>query len=292
MRVTDTMRMLEISRANAQAASRLADATRHAGAGARVVAPSDDPVAYAVAVRRTASLETLRTRTTLSRAAADELSIAERALDGASELMSEAKSLALQGANEALGPADRKLLAERVRAIRESVVELANTRGTRGFVFGGTRTDIPPFDPTGAFAGNDGQILVPVSDGIAPRANASGAKAFTSAGGRDVLADLEALAAALETDDLASVRASIDAVDAGHAQVVRAQVDVGFAMDRFRVVGDLHEEAAAVLEVTLTKGRGADDLASLFSELNAASSTYQQSLEVTRKLLALPSLAE
>jgi flagellar hook-associated protein 3 FlgL len=291
MRVTDGMKLISVARTNNASAARVAEATRRASAGARVLAPSDDPVAYASIVRRTATLEGLQGRVKLGRAAADELSLAERALDDASNLVSEAKSLAVQGANETMSPTDRALLADRVRAIRESVIELGNTRGTRGYAFAGTRTDQPPFDLAGAFTGNDAAIRVPISGGVAPRANASGARAFTAAGGRDVLADLEDLAVALDANNVVDIRASIDVIQTGHDQVVAAQVDVGLSMDRFRVVADLNEESGMTIANAIAGDRGSEDIAELITELTAASATYEQSLTVTRRLLALPGLA-
>lgn len=291
MRVTDGMHMLIAMRSNAAAASRLDKAARAASAGARVLAPSDDPVAYAALVRRGATIATADARAQVARGAADELGIAERALDSAAELVDEARSLAVQGSNEALSAVDRGFLAVRVRALREQLIEVGNTRGTNGYLFGGTRTDAPPFDPAGTFVGNDVERRVPLSDDVAPRANPSGARAFTAAGGRDVLADLDALATALETDDVAGVRTAIDLTREAHAQIVAVQVEVGLGMDRFRIGADLLDDARLSVETGYARDSGATEAPSILTELAASSSAYEQSLEVTRRLLSLSSLA-
>ncbi|MBX3186775.1 MAG: hypothetical protein KF819_07155 [Labilithrix sp.] len=291
MRVTDNARLLSLMRQNAANAERLSNASRRAAAGAKVIAPSDDPVAYATYVRRGASLASMSARVRTARAGADELGVAERALDSATELLSEAKALALQGSSESLNASDREVLAQRVSGLRSSLLELANARGVGGYVFAGTRTGAPPFDAAGAFTGNDNAVRIPVSEGVSTRMNASGAKAFTAAGGVDVFAALDALAGALSSNDLAGIRAGIGAVQASHEQVVAVQVDAGLGIERLRSVADVIDEAAVSVALSRSRDVGADELAQLATELSAASTSYTQSLEVTRRLLSLPSLA-
>lgn len=292
MRVTDNARLLGVLRNNALSTSRLTSASRRASAGARVTKPSDDPVAYTTSLRRGSTLANMASRTRTARSAADELTIAEGALDSATELLGQAKSLAVQGANETLSATDRNALALQVTGLREQLLELANTRGSGGFVFAGTRTDTPPFDAAGAFAGNDGVMRVPVSDGVTPRMNVSGAKAFTAAGGSDVFAELSALATALSANDLVGIRGAIGTVQKGYDQIVAVQVDAGLSIERLRSSADVIDQASLAVTQARTRDVGADDLAGLATELSAAGSAYSQSLTVTKMLLSLPSLAK
>jgi flagellar hook-associated protein 3 FlgL len=291
MRVTNNSRLLSAIRNNAASTTRLTKASRLASSGARVVAPSDDPVAYAKSIRLGSELATLASRSSAARSAADELSIGERALDAVTELLGEAKSLAVQGANGALSPTDRKALAQSVDGMREQLLQLANTRGSQGFVFAGSATKVPPFDASATFVGNDDTMRVPISDGIAPRMNISGAKAFTVAGGRDLFADLAALSTALKTDDLAGIRTGMDTIQAGYDQVVAAQVDAGLSIERLQSSADVMETSSLTIDMSRSRDLGADDYAGLATELAAAGNAYEQSLTVTRRLLSLPSLA-
>jgi flagellar hook-associated protein 3 FlgL len=292
MRVTDNTRLLALMRNNASSAERLTQASRRTAAGAKVLAPSDDPIAYSTSVRRGSTIANLASRTRIARSASDDLSIMERSLDSATELLSEAKSLAVQGSNETLSPTDRGALALRVKGIRDQLLELANTRSASGYGFGGSRTDLPPFDPSGNFVGNDTVMRIPVTDGVAPSKNVSGAKAFTAAGGTDVFADLTALATALSSDDLTGIRSGIDTMQKGYDQIVAVQVDAGLAIERLRSSADVLDAASLAVSQSRSRDVGADDLAGLATELAAASSAYSQSLTVTRTLLSLPSLAD
>jgi flagellar hook-associated protein 3 FlgL len=292
MRVTDNARLLGVLRNNAVSTIRLTNASRRASAGAKVSKPSDDPVAYTTSVRRGSTIANMASRSRTARAAADELNVAQGALDSATELLAQAKSLAVQGANETLSPTDRNALALQVSGIRDQLLDLANTRGSGGYVFAGSRTDTAPFDTAGTFTGNDGVMRVPVSDGVAPRMNVSGAKAFTIAGGTDVFAELTALTTALSTNDLVGIRSSIGTVQKGYDQVVAVQVDSGLSIERLHSAADVIDTASLAIGQARTRDVGADDLAGLATELSAAGNSYSQSLTVTKMLLSLPSLAK
>lgn len=68
------------------------------------------------------------------------------ALSQMDELITRAKEVAQQGANESLTPAARAFLAEEVFQIRDQVVGLGNSSYQGRFVYGGADDDDPPFD--------------------------------------------------------------------------------------------------------------------------------------------------
>lgn len=292
MRVTDNIRLLTMMRSGQIAAARVNSASAQAAAGAKVNKPSDDPVAYATVVRRDADIASVQSRSMVARNAADGLTIAENTLDSASSVMQTAMNLAVQGANESLSPSDRNAIALQVKGLRDQLISLANTKGDNGYIFGGTKTATQPFDSTtAAFSGNDGATKVAITDGVAPRGNVSGARAFTAAGGRDVFADLATLQAALEGGDVSGIRTSIDNIKAGHEQIIGVQVEAGLSIERLQSSADVLDASAVSLASTRSRAIGADDPASLITNMSAATTAYQQSLEVTRRLLTLPSLA-
>jgi flagellar hook-associated protein 3 FlgL len=68
------------------------------------------------------------------------------ALSQMDELITRAKEVAQQGANESLTPDSRAFLAEEVFQIRDQVVGLGNSSYQGRFVYGGADDDDPPFD--------------------------------------------------------------------------------------------------------------------------------------------------
>jgi flagellar hook-associated protein 3 FlgL len=291
MRVTDQMKMTSLVTTNLATQKRLDAATRRAAAGTRVLKPSDDPSAYALASRHASSAAKLTAATRGAREAADEVALAERTLDAGASMIEEALASATQGANDTMSPNDRANLGRHVTALRDGLISLANSRGPSGYLFGGTNTATPPFDPSGAFTGNDGVVELPLTDGTTVRRNVSGARAFTAAGGQDVFANLTALSTALNTNNVAGIRSAIDALQSSHSQLVGMQADAGMSIERLTSAADVMDQSIVSLAGSQSRALGADDPAGLFTELSLASASYEQSLAVTRRLLAIPSLA-
>lgn len=275
--------------ARSHAAQRFDKAVRVATSGTNVSAPSDNPAGYADKVRGDNALAVLDQRAKVATEASSELGVADGALASAANVMSKIRSLATEGANETLNANDRKTLAQNVSALREQLIGLANTKYGDKYLFGGSATSTPPFDTAGAFTGNDNVIRVPVGAGVELTANVSGAKAFTSAGGKDVFAEIDKLATALQNDDLNGIRGSFTALDASHTQIVNAEMSAGIAAERFNSSADIISTA----KLAIARAREAidGDPAQQLSELQIAKTTYERSIAVTRELLQAPSLA-
>ncbi|MFO0650567.1 MAG: hypothetical protein U0326_30370 [Polyangiales bacterium] len=284
MRITENMTLAAARRGQAQATRRMADASRVAASGQRVSAPSEDAVAWSTAVGHEARIQRMEARLRMSDRVTSDLDLAESTLASAGDLMARARELAVQGANGSLDARARADLGREVTDLRSAMISLADTRGASGYIFGGTRTDAAPFDTLGAFSGNDVETRAEVADGVTARSNASGARAFTAAGGRDILADLQTLANALTTDDVLTVRTSITAMDAGHAQLLSARVETGLGAERFRSAADVTNNA-------LTNARSAKaseveaDLPSALTDLTATHAAYERGVAVTRDIL-------
>jgi flagellar hook-associated protein 3 FlgL len=286
MRVTERSRVGTMILTQNRAAARFGNAARIAASGARVTKPSDDPVAYGSKVRRDYAIAMLEERSKIASRAEGELTVVQNALSAASDMLIQAKETAIQGASTTTDPKARKLLAEDVRTMRDSLLSLANTKYGEKYLFGGTRSDTLPFSPDGTFNGNDQVVRVPVLEGVSPPSNVSGAKAFTVAGGRDIFADLTALADALDSDNQTAVKDLITPLSTNHEQVVRAQVEAGFNAERFRTAADvLVSTKAAVAERLSAEIEG--DPAEQITELTLARNAYERSVAVTKQLLSI-----
>ncbi len=288
MRVTETMKLSGLMANNAESASRLHDASARASSGKRVRGPADDPGAFAQIARYEGAIATYESRKVAVDRAADDLAFAEGALASAADLMARARELAVQMADGAVAPADRAIAAKEVTQIRQQLVGIANSRSGEGYVFGGSRVDVPPFDAAGAFVGNDVAIPVEVAEGVRVRQNASGAQAFTAAGGRDILQDLDAFVTALSTNDVAGVSAMVGHMASGHGQITAARSEVGLTLDRLRMASTA---AHAGRDAILRARAGVEELdaTEAYLGLTRAQQAYERSLEVTRKLLSIAS---
>ncbi len=287
MRITQAMSLNTVLAAESRAAEQMGRLTEMASSGLRVGQPSDDPAAYASIVQRDAQIATVQGRSSAATLAATNLGFAENTLDQATTLLEKARSLAVEQANATLTGADRSNAATQIDGLRQQLLALANARGSSGYVFGGTKTGSPPFDPSGAFVGNDGAAHVEVADGVLVRSNASGAQAFTAAGGgRDVFADLTALSAAFSSNNVAAIQASLVDLDASHQQLLAARIDTGERAGRLQSASDAMNSALTLMQTARASEADAD-APSTFSNLQASQAAYQQALLVNKQILSL-----
>ena len=282
MRVSDGMRLDAMTRQVTLASQLQVDASREASTGLRVGAPSDDPVAAAQAARIQAQYDASDAYRTAIKDGRGDLETAESTLASATDLVGQAHDLALQGANGSLNASDRADLAVQVGQLRDQLVALANTKGTQGYVFGGTATDQPPYDTNGTFKGNGNERVLEVGPNVAAVISVSGAVAFS--GNADVFAALTSLQSALQTNDVAQITASVSQLDAAQRQVVAARVDAGMKLTRLDTADAAHQAAQTTLSTQKHDAVDADPAAA-YSKLMAVQSSIDQAITVARSTL-------
>ncbi len=264
------------------------DAATEASTGARLITPSKDPVAAARAVRVQASIDRTKALGETIRDVRGDLELSESALASATDILARIRELTMSASSESMSDDGRKLLATEVATLKGELVSLANTKGAQGFLFGGTQTATPPFSALGAFTGNDLPRDVEISPGSTVRANASGASAFTAAGGVDVFKTLDTLDAALQAGDADQVAATLASIDASHRQVVDARARIGMTLSRLDVTDAVHAEVVTSLSATL-HGLVDADLPAAYSRLVTLQQRIEQAIGVTRQILAMSS---
>uniref|UniRef100_A0A7C4CE21 Flagellar hook-associated protein 3 n=1 Tax=Fervidobacterium thailandense TaxID=1008305 RepID=A0A7C4CE21_9BACT len=84
-----------------------------------------------------------------------------------SELYHRVRELMVRGANGTNTVDERNAIAAELRALKEHLIEVANTRVGDEFIFGGARSELKPVD-------EDGNILTPIEANVRRRANALG----------------------------------------------------------------------------------------------------------------------
>jgi flagellar hook-associated protein 3 FlgL len=287
MRVTNAMFLNDALSNETVTSDQLYTLTQEASSGYKVQAPSDDPDAYASVVSLDARIATLQDRSTAATTAMTSLSLADGALSSGSDLLVQAKQLAIEMANGTVDPGTRASTASQVNGILQQLIALANTEGSNGYVFGGTATGTPPFDSSGNFLGNNGTTTVEVADGVTAQTNVSGADAFTATGGRDIFADLSNFATALSSNDLAGITSAISNLDSDDQQIVAARATAGDLTDSLQSSTTVISNSLTNEQTQLANTQDAD-VAQVYSEYAAAQTGYQAALSVTQQILSLP----
>jgi len=151
----------------------LSETELQVASGKRILRPSDDPSAAV----RILDLKEAEQRLAQYQRNADwataRLEQEETTLQGIGNLLQRARELTVRGNNGTMSTVDRQAIAAEIEQIRDSFLQLTNTRDANGeYIFAGFRTQTPPmkmeFDDQGRaqfdYEGDEGQRLLQIGE--------------------------------------------------------------------------------------------------------------------------------
>ncbi|MCL9670392.1 MULTISPECIES: flagellar hook-associated protein FlgL [Enterobacteriaceae] len=124
--------------------------------GQRVNKPSDDPIAASQAVVVSQAQQQNEQYKTARTFATQKVSLEENVLSQVTTAVTSAHTSLVAAANGTLSDDDRASMATELQGVRDQLLNLANsTDGNGRYIFGGYKTDTPPFDASGAYNGGN-----------------------------------------------------------------------------------------------------------------------------------------
>lgn len=189
LRPTQSTNYQQVLRGITANTQRLVAAQEQTATGKRILRPSDDPVGTATAIslrRRSSHLESYLASVEKARPV---LATAATEIEQASSLMSEARSLLLQGLNGALSQEDRNSVADQLEEVAESMLGVGNARFGDRYLFAGTETATRPFELRGRgpdrfveYRGNSEEQTIRIGRDVGVGLNLPGNELFSGAG--------------------------------------------------------------------------------------------------------------
>jgi flagellar hook-associated protein 3 FlgL len=156
-RATDRMSTTQNKLANTQA---------QLAVGKQILAPSAAPDQAAAIQRLKGEVQRQDSHMRTLDVAMRRFSAEETALSASNDLLIRLKELGIQAANDTLAPDDRKAIGVEMKALRDQLLSLGNTRDDSGnYLFSGTRVNTPAFaeNSTGQvqYLGDQTQTRIP-----------------------------------------------------------------------------------------------------------------------------------
>jgi flagellar hook-associated protein 3 FlgL len=219
------------------------------------------------------------------------LQVADSALGNAVTAMTRANSLAVEGANGTLSPADRQALAGEVQGILNQMLSLANTSYQGAYVFAGTAVTTPPFALNGntvAYAGNGLTNQVQLSSGVSMTANVPGNQLFLNPSG-SVLQSLQDLSVALSTGT--NIPAAVTEVQNGLAALNSQRVFYGNALNQITASENFLNQDTLDLSQQENVLAGAD-MAAAATSFSQAQVANQATISATSQILSQKTLLD
>lgn len=257
--------------------------------GRQLNRPSDSPSGLVTSMQSRSALA--RTQQHLRNAdnATGWLDTADSALQGSVTMLQRVRDLTVQAQNPTVTDSGREALAREVEALRDGMLEVANTRYGGRLLFAGN-ADVPSaFDASGAYQGDTGAVTRTVADGQQMQVNVVGSAAFGDGAG-SVFQVLTTIADDMRTDPSNVASNNLGALDGALDRVLTSLGEVGARSNRVENV----VERATTQELTL-RSRISEvedvDLAQTIMELQLQEVAYQAALGATSRVIQ-PSLMD
>jgi len=252
-----------------------------AASGVRLLAPSDDPVGAARSVRVRAMRGDVETARDNIESVGRELGRSETALGSMGDVLSRARELAVAMSNPVASAGDRGAVAQEVVQLRQSLIDLGNSRIGDRRLFGGSQTGTNPFDASGTYTGDASTVAVGLYASATVQVTLDGGAVLAgTSGGPNVLESLDKLATALTADDIDGVRGELDTLDRGIDWLSQQRSLVGA---RMKLLDNL-DNHLGTLEVQLVDQQSEledADVVEAYSELVRTKTAFESVLQVT-----------
>lgn len=211
---------------------------RQMSSGKRVTVPSDDPnSAIKILHLKTALTQNDQYQRNLQDGQGW-LQTTESTLNSVEQIVSDAQTLAVQGANSSLPAGARDALAKNVQVLYDQMVAQANSTYGNRYLFGGWKTLSQPYtDVAGVmtYNGDANEIKREIGFGQTVAINLSGDKVFGAPPGAtdDVFVTLTKLKDAITSGDVAGLSGQITSdLAAVHDNILSQQAEVGARVNR------------------------------------------------------------
>jgi flagellar hook-associated protein 3 FlgL len=146
--------------------NKLATTQAQMAVGKQILAPSAAPDQAAAIQRLKGEVQRQESNIRTLDVAMRRYTAEETALSSSNDILIRMKELGIQAANDTLGPEDRKAIGVEMKALRDQLLSLGNTRDDSGnYLFSGTRVNTPAFaeDANGdvVYQGDQTQTRIP-----------------------------------------------------------------------------------------------------------------------------------
>ena len=253
--------------------------------GLKINKPSDDPAGAAKVINYNSAISKAgQYQRNIDNGTAF-LNATESAVSSIQDILQRAKELALSALNGTNSAGDKKIMAKEVEQLYEQVRQVANSKYDNRYIFAGFKTDVAPYDNTGSYTGTastDGYIDVEIDAGNTMSINMPGYAVFGSAtDGTDILAALDDLKTAMESNDSAAIDGAMTNLDAGMDQVNEAIAHIGARLNRLEIAKNHFDKL--LFDLAKYKSDTEDaDITNIVSQL----ALQQTMLEVSRATAA------
>ena len=177
-RVSENSSSLAVNKALNKAKKKMEDLQLKGATLKEIVRPSDNPIGNIRILEIDSKMADNVQYTKNADYALFNLSFTERALEQLAEILGRVKEVAISMASSTYNEVNRQHVNNEVRQLREQILSIANRRVGHRFIFGGFKTLGKPFDVSGYYRGDEGDITLEVRKDFFVKTNLHGERGF------------------------------------------------------------------------------------------------------------------
>lgn len=183
MRVADKMNYTQVVNNLNKNRQESMELQNQAATQKRITKPSDDPAGTTRVLAARSDLNGIQQYEKSLAQARSFLEFSEQSLQELSELLMRLKELSIGQSNEASSNENtRRSVATEVEQLFQQAMHVANRKIGDRYLFGGYKTQAPPFGKNGEYKGDDGEMMIEVNKGAYIPMNIPGSKVFHGKG--------------------------------------------------------------------------------------------------------------
>lgn len=287
MRVTNMYMVTLAQQANEKNQSTVAQLSQEVSSGLAVSKPSDNPTAW-IEAQRAKVEQTINDGTGQAlQGGLEKINATDGALSTLSQLVSQAQSLAVEGASASVTSDARADAAQQVNGLLQSALAAVNTKDVDGtYLLSGTAVNTAPFEATGNYQGNSATTSVASSANGTSQDSLAGSALEAGTNSVNIIQTLGDLATALSGNDVTGIQTQLANLNTAVSQLATTRAQVGGMMSALQSAQSAQQSLSTTLTTSISGLVDADAVQSA-SNLAQASTALQVSQAVTSKVLAL-----
>lgn len=246
--------------------NKLATTQAQLAASKQILAPSDSPDQAAAIQRLRGEIDKQANNKANMQVALRHFSVEESALKSSSDILIRIKELAIQAANDTQGPDSRKAISSEMKALRDQLLSLGNTRDDSGnYIFSGTRVNTQAFanDANGkiTYQGDQTQIRIPAGIERTVSFTRSGTDVFSRVVRTDAQSNnqsvgffdaLDQMITAVDNNETSGMQQSIADADQMHRNLTLSLAQCGSDQNVVQSQMDVLDETSLRLKSSLS----------------------------------------
>ncbi len=250
--------------------------------------PSDNPSAYSNG--RNLDAEVKRNQQ-YQKNISSGLTQANSASDAMTQMQDELtkiKSIAVQGANGTLSQSDMSNMADNVDQLKQSLVELTNTQIQGRYLFGGTKSDKPPFSVSGntvTYNGDSGSLNIKISDSGTVKVSTNGNSLIDYKSGDTIFKMLDRLSSSLRAGNSQGVSNELNNITSAVGHVSDLNGQLGNTINQMQFTTNQYDASNINLQSNISNLTDAD-YATVISQFQSLQTAYSAALSVHSQIMS------